>query len=120
MRASDMSRYLKSSDVKTTPKIGTIAYLVEAEEVGQEKKRKPVLYFEDGVKPLVVNLTNFQTIEDAFGDSNDWPGHKIRVFCAQTTFGGKRTDCIRVEPIVPKPAAKPSDLDDDLDDEVAA
>jgi hypothetical protein len=113
MRASDMSRYLKSSDVKTKQKIGTIAYLVEAEEVGQEKRKKPVLYFEDGVKPLVMNLVNFETIEAAFGDSNDWPGHKIRIFCAQTTFGGKRVDGIRVEPIVPKPAR------DELNDEAA-
>jgi hypothetical protein len=118
MRASDMSRYLKSSDVKTKQKIGTIAYLVEAEEVGQEKRKKPVLYFEDGVKPLVMNLVNFETIEAAFGDSNDWPGHKIRIFCAPTTFGGKRVDGIRVEPIVSKP--KPAVKDDDLDDEVAA
>ena len=77
MRASDMSRYLKSADVKTKQKIATIAYLVEAEEVGQDKRKKPVLYFEDGAKPMVMNLVNFETIEAAFGDSNDWPGHKI-------------------------------------------
>jgi hypothetical protein len=119
MRASDMGRYLKSSDVKTKQKIGTIAYLVEAEEVGQDKKKKPVLYFEDGVKPLVMNLTNFETIEEAFGDSDDWPGQKLKIFCAQTTFGGKRTDCVRVEPIVPRPTPK-VEPDDELDDEVAA
>jgi hypothetical protein len=92
--------------VKAKPTIATIAYLVEAEEVGQDKKKKPVLYFENGVKPMVCNRTNFEEIEAAFGDSDDWPGHKVRVFCALTQYQGKRVDGVRVEPIVPKPAAK--------------
>lgn len=43
----------------------------------------------------------------------NWPGHKVKVYCAPTTFQGKRVDGIRVEPIVPKPAR------DEMNDEVA-
>jgi hypothetical protein len=113
MRASDAfpSKYLKSSDVKSKQQIATISSL-ETEEVGQDKKEKPVLHFENGVKPMVVNRTNFETLEEAFGDSDDWPGHKVKIFCARTSYQGKKTDGIRVEPIVPKPALK-----DDLKDE---
>jgi hypothetical protein len=115
MRASDAfpSRYLKSSDVKSKQQIATISHL-ETETVGQDKKEKPVLHFEDGVKPMVVNRTNFETLEEAFGDSDDWPGHKVKIFCARTSYQGKKTDGIRVEAIIPKPT-----LEADLNDKIA-
>jgi hypothetical protein len=71
------------------------------------------LYFEDGVKPMVANRTNFEELEVAFGDSDEWPGQKVKIYCAPTSYQGKRVDGIRVAPIVPKPVLK-----DELDDEV--
>jgi hypothetical protein len=114
MRSTDAfpSKYLKSSDVKAKQKIATISHL-ETEAVGQDKREKPVLYFEDGVKPIVVNRTNFEELEAAFGDSDEWPGHKVKVYCAPTQYQGKRVDGIRVAPIVPKPAAS-GELDDEV------
>jgi hypothetical protein len=114
MRSSDVfqSKYLKSADVKAKPLVAVISYLA-FESVGQDKRQKPVLYFETG-KPIVVNRTNFETLEDVFGDSDNWPGHKVKVYCAPTSFQGKRVDGIRVEPIVPKPTLK-----DEMNDEVA-
>ena len=114
MRSSDVfpSKFLKSSDVKTKPRIATISGL-DFEDVGQNKERKPVLSFENGVKPMVINRTNFETLEEAFGDSDSWPGHKVKIFCAPTSYQGKRVDGLRVEAIVPKPALK-----DDLNDEI--
>jgi hypothetical protein len=79
----------------------------------QNKERKPVLSFENGVKPMVINRTNFETLEEALGDSDNWPGHKVKIFCAPTSYQGKRVDGLRVEAIVPKPALK-----DDLNDEI--
>jgi hypothetical protein len=116
MKASDVfkSKYLKSSDVKTKQQIATISCL-EIEAVGQDKKEKPVLYFEGDVLPMVVNKTNFLELEEAFGDSDEWPGHKVKIFCARTTYQGKKTDGIRVEAIIPKPA-----LEDDLNDKITA
>jgi hypothetical protein len=115
MRANQAfpSTYLKSSDAKDRP-ITTTIKAVEMEEVGQgnEKKEKPVLYFEDQ-KPMVLNRTNWDELENAFGDSEDWPGHNIRVKCARTQFQGKSVDGLRIEPIKPKPALK-----DDLNDEI--
>jgi hypothetical protein len=114
MRAADAfpSKFLKSSDVKTKPRIATISGL-DFEDVGQNKERKPVLSFENGLKPMVINRTNFETLEEAFGDSDSWPGHKVKIFCAPTSYQGKRVDGLRVEAIVPKPALK-----DDLNDEI--
>ena len=115
MKASDAfpSRYLQTSVVKGKPIVATISH-VEMETVGQgaDQKRKPVLYL-DGQKPMVLNRTNFETLADAFGDSDEWPANKVKVFAARTQYQGKSIDGLRVEPIVPKPALK-----DELNDEI--
>ena len=104
---------MKSSDVKDRPLIATISHLKqEVVGQGQDAKEKHVLYFEQG-KPMVLNRTNWDSLEEAFGDSEDWPGHKVKIKCARTQFQGKATDGIRLEAIVAKPASK-----NDLNDEV--
>jgi hypothetical protein len=115
MRTSDLfpSKYLKAEDAKAQPIVATISYMKqELVGQGQDQKKKPVLYLEDQ-KPIVLNKTNTEVLEEAFGDSDDWPGHKIKVRCVKVDFGGKRVDGLRIEPIVPKPALK-----DDLEDEI--
>jgi hypothetical protein len=107
------SKYLKSADVKAKQLVAAISH-VDFEAVGQDKKQKPVIYLEGDHKPIVCNRTNFETIEEAFGDSDDWAGRKIKVYCAVTSYQGKRVDGIRIEPFVPKPALK-----DDLNDEIS-
>jgi hypothetical protein len=103
---------LKSTDVKAKPLIATIAY-VNVEPVGQDKKDKPVIYLETG-KPIVCNRTNFEALDEAFGDSDDWAGKKVKIFCAPTSYQGKRVDGIRIEPVVVKPAPKGGDLNDEV------
>jgi hypothetical protein len=115
MRSSDAfpSKYLKSSDVKAKQLVATISHL-EMQLVGQgpDQKEKPVLHLE-GEKPIVLNRTNFETIEDAFGDTDEWSGHKVKVYCAPTRFQGTAVDGIRIAPIVPKPAVE-ADLNDKI------
>src|SRR5262249_50504274 len=115
MRANQAfpSKYLKSSDMKEKPRVAVISHLAqETVGQGQDAKEKHVLHFEDQ-KPLVLNRTNWDTLEEAFGDSDDWPGQKVKIRCARTQYQGKATDGIRLEAIVPKPALK-----DDLNDEI--
>jgi hypothetical protein len=106
------AKFLKSADAKTKPIFATISHM-EMELVGQgaDQKKKPVLYLEDR-KPMVLNATNWESLEEAFGDSDEWPGHKIKIKCERTQFQGKTTDGLRIEPIIPKPAPK-----DELDDQ---
>jgi hypothetical protein len=117
MKTSDVfpSRYIQTAAVKAKPIVATISH-VEMEMAGQgaEQKRKPVLHL-DGEKPMVLNRTNFETLADAFGDSDEWSGRKIKIYAVRTQYAGKSIDGLRVEPIVPKPALK-----DDLNDEVPA
>jgi hypothetical protein len=115
MRSSDAfpSTYLKSSDVKAKQLVATISH-VEMQLVGQgpDQKEKPVLHLE-GHKPIVLNRTNFEILEDAFGDTDEWSGHKVKIYCAPTRFQGKAVDGIRVAPIVAKPAVE-ADLNDKI------
>ena len=95
MRTEDAfpGKYLKSSDAKPKPLVAVISH-VEMEMVGQgqDQKRKPVLHFEDQ-KPLVLNRTNFQALVDAFGDSDDWPGNKVKLRSARTPTHGSLIFC---------------------------
>jgi hypothetical protein len=107
------SKYLKSDDAKAKQIITTISHMqMELVGQGQDQKKKPVLYLEDQ-KPIVLNRTNTEALEYAFGDSADWPGNKIKIRCVKTNYAGKSVDGLRLEPIVPKPALK-----EDLNDEV--
>jgi hypothetical protein len=115
MRTKDLfpSKYLKSEDAKAKQIVALISHLAqELVGQGQDQKKKPVLYLEDQ-KPIVLNRTNTEVLEEAFGDSDEWPGHKIKIYCVKVDFGGKRVDGLRIEPVVAKPATK-----DELNDEV--
>ena len=115
MRASEAfpSKYLKAADVKERPIIAVISHIAQ-EEVGKgaDAEQKYVIHFENA-KPMVLNRTNWDALEEAFGDSDDWTAHKVRIKCARTQFQGKPVDGVRLEPITPKPALK-----DDLNDEI--
>ncbi len=134
MRVSDLfpSRYVKACDV-VDPQMAAIRELV-VEEIGQGKDResKPVLYFHNLDKGLVLNVTNARTIEDAFGDSENWPGKSIELFSTKVDFKGDRVDAVRVRvpreptadellkdvPPRPKRSQPVSDPVEDLNDEV--
>jgi hypothetical protein len=113
MRSSDAfpAKYLKAADVRARPMTATIVQ-VAMELVGQgaDQKEKPVLHLE-AQKPMVLNRTNFETLEDAFGDSDDWCGHRIKIKCERTKFQGKTVDGLRIDPIHPTPAPKTADVE---------
>ena len=112
MRVSDLfpSRYIKAGDV-IEPQIVAIREL-QVEEIGQGKdaENKPVLYFHNRQKGLVLNVTNARTIEDAYGIETDaWPGKSIELFSTKVDFKGDRVDGVRVR--VPKEASADELLD---------
>jgi hypothetical protein len=118
MRTKDLfpSKYLQSADAKARQIDTTISHMAqEMVGQGQDQKLKPVLYLEEQ-KPMVLNRTNTETLEEAFGDSDDWPGQRIKIYCIKTKYAGKPVDGLRIEPIVPKPALK-DDLNDEIPDE---
>lgn len=103
--------------------------IVQMEDIGQgeDKETKPVLYFKETDKGLVLNKTNATTITTLYGsNTTKWGGKKIALFPTEVAFGGKQTLAIRVRMKPPKVAAgaqpelaadSPEDADDPFKDE---
>lgn len=78
---------------------------VKSEEVKSKEGKdvRPVLYFEEDILPMVLNVANCKMIESLYTwDTLQWPGKKIQVFATNVKVAGELTPCIRIENIVPK------------------
>ena len=63
---------------------------------------KPIVYFNETDKGLILNKTNGRSIGLAFGANqmDDWVGKKITLFATTTdAFGKKNVPCVRVRPM---------------------
>ena len=92
------SNYVKASDLNGKPSLLTIRTCVR-EELGQgnDKEKKPVLYFKEAQKGLVLNKTNANVIADAYGKmTEDWEGKTVEVYPTRVEFKGNLVDGIRV------------------------
>jgi hypothetical protein len=103
------SRFFKAADIPgdgLAAKIGKI----EKEKVGPDQELKWVLYFKGQDKQLILNGTNWDLIAAALReeDSDNWIGKTIELFPAQTQFGKKMVDCIRVRRHRPAAQAAPT------------
>lgn len=102
------SPYLKASEFEKDTLL-TMAR-VDIEEVAGDE-HKPVLYFHERTKGVVLNRTNARTITEAYGeDTDEWSGQKIVVFQMMTQNPrGEPVMGIRVrKPKPPKAAALPN------------
>jgi hypothetical protein len=69
------------------------------------------------VRPLVLNKTNFVTIEKQYGKTSNWPGKQIILVARTVEFGGGVTLGTRVK-FPPKKKEPPKKPDGDLDDAI--
>ena len=100
------SNWLKAIDLKGRTIKATIQK-VAFEEIGQDKNRKPVVYFDGAEKGLVLNKTNATEIATAHGDEMDeWAGKEIELFSQMVPYQGQNVPAIRVRNIA---AADPDD-----------
>ena len=128
MKTSDFhqSKYLKRKDLDG-PKVVSISE-VTSETFKNSSDAKPLVYFKGMRKPLILNRTNTDAIEDIAGtdEMNDWPGVKVEIFPSTVEVNGETKDCIRVRAPDqaelptrrPIKSAKPRAKGDDMDDEV--
>ena len=91
------SKYLRASDVKG-PQVVTIDR-VEAEDFGGEKK--PVVYFKEINKGVVLNKTNSLSICKITGvkEWSKFAGKKVRMVNAEVTLKGDLVEAIRFKPV---------------------
>lgn len=101
------SKYIKADDLKDKAiKVCIDSYEIETVGQGEDAEEKPVLYFRDKKKGLVLNITNARMIADRFGGEMDnWTGKEIELYGDRVPFGGKIVDAIRVRHVIP-PAAE--------------
>lgn len=108
------SKYLKAGDCEEADLILTIAS-IKFEELGQGDKAetKPVVYFDEAEKGLVLNKTNATTIAELHGRNTDqWVGKRIAIYATEVEMGGKVSMGIRVRLRAPKAAtAAPAGAD---------
>ena len=75
------SKYLQQGDVE--PPIVVVIKSVTLESIGfgDAAAMKHILHFQDGVKSMVLNPTNGNTLKRLYGDeSDDWTGKPIEVW----------------------------------------
>jgi hypothetical protein len=122
------SKYLKAADLQGR-NVQLVIDRVEIEEVGfgNQKDHKAVVYFKKTKKGLVLNVTNKNTIKNAYGkDTDEWTEKPLVLFTAMVDFAGETTEAIRVRTPkaapTPKPAPQTQDElnppEADLDDEI--
>jgi len=92
-----LGSYLKAADLGGKPLAVTIT-TVKVEDVGDDQK--PVIYFDESHKGLVLNRTNADSLTELFGtdETDAWTGKSVALLPAKTMFGGKKVDCIRIGP----------------------
>ena len=70
------------------------------EEIGQNKDKKPIVYFDKVKKGLVLNKTNAVEIAATHGDQMEgWTGKEIELFSMMVPFQGQNVAAIRLRAV---------------------
>lgn len=97
------SKYLKATELDEDLIVTMTAVRKEMIGQGDDQEEKPILYFNETDKGLVLNKTNARTITDLYGpETHKWAGKKVALFATEVDFGGKQTLAIRVRMKAPK------------------
>ena len=90
------SKYLKAEDLDADLPVTIKGVFTEKLQTGEEK---PVVYFNETEKGLIVNKTNFSAIAKLTGkpNSDNWNGEKITLTVMDVEFKGDIVSAIRVK-----------------------
>ena len=106
------AKFLKTSDIPDDGDLVLTISRLEIEEIGIEKEEKPVVYFAETDKGLVLNKTNAMTIGDIFGQQiTDWIDKRIALFTTEVTYNGKTQLGIRIRVRPPQAKKYPPQAD---------
>jgi hypothetical protein len=115
--------YLRQEDV-SEPMLVTIERVtLEVLENDRGKDNKPIMYFGELGRGLVVNATNWDACEIGFSevDSDGWIGRKVVLFVDPTvTFGSKRVGGIRIRMPKQRPASPDAPTPEEVAEEAKA
>ena len=115
------SKHLAANDLKGVDWDVKVKSITPAEEVGQAKDVRPIVYFHEFTKGLVLNKTNAKRIQKLYGsETDDWIGKRITLYPSECDFKDETVDCIRVRKNAPAPLSPEPEDDDGLDEEELA
>ena len=99
------SKYLKSEDIGERRVSVTLDRCEMEQMPGDKVEVKPVLYFRGKEKGLVLNVTNSNTLSEAYGcETDEWTGKLGVLYTVDTEFAGRRMKGLRIGvPAQPKP-----------------
>ena len=113
---SAYSAYLKAADLPQGKRVLVRIQHVQVEEIGKNKDKKPVVYFEGKEKGLCLNKTNATAIKTIAGtpETESWVGLTVGLYATMVDFSGQQVPAIRVcapgaKPVVQAP---PPDADE--------
>jgi hypothetical protein len=114
------SKYLKQDDIGDGQLFTVKGFKREnVAPEGEAVENKYIMFFDEAEKGLVMNSTNIQLAERAFGsdETDDWIGKKIVAYVdPNVSYGGKIVGGIRLRAPKVKPGSKPAPAaDDDMD-----
>lgn len=90
------SRYVRAADLQGRRVTVTIKH-VAVERMGKDGEAKPVVYFRNATKGLVLNRTNAMIIATLYGPETDaWTGKAVTLYPTQVRAFGATHDAIRV------------------------
>lgn len=96
------SKYLKAADAEDGDLLLTVAR-VKVENVGAKGKdeQKPVVYFTEHEKGMVLNKTNAKMLSKIAksDDTDDWTGTKVRVIATEVEFQGDLVMSLRIREV---------------------
>lgn len=98
--------YIGAFDLQGRDVVVTISKVIGGEltAMGGRKSKKPILYFENKDKGMIMNKTNSKTVAAMFGNFVEtWVGKRITLFVGMTrdpSTGGD-IECLRVRPVTP-------------------
>jgi hypothetical protein len=98
------SKYLKASDAENDLTVTIAKVLIEKmkDQEGKEES-KPVIYFTEQPKGMVLNKTNGNVLSDLFGETiEEWTGHKVTLCAVDVDAFGKIQKALRFRAEAPK------------------
>ena len=102
MKGSDVfpSKYLKAEELEEDMTVTIKSVVLEKlESKDGEIQNKPVMYFEECKKALVLNKTNFSMVAKQHGDeTDDWIGKAVTLTVLDVEAFGDIVSAIRVRP----------------------
>ena len=89
------SPWLKGADINEPTNVTIRRCSLEI--VGEEKTEKPVLWFHDLERGLILNVTNWKAIETLYGEESDsWQDEELVLFTKPVEAFGETHSAIRV------------------------